>query len=318
MTNIINYCNEIYEILCSIDKKANIVDSDSHIWNDRERYLEYSGMTLPNQSYIDSDQTDEELYAEDLRADELLNFLQEDYELGYIGRKCECIRKNCLDKVMDKFLSLNVNDRKVYVRDILNTMLYIRLNHPLAERTAFQNVVVPELFQKLIEKFQDYNIKLDKILSKLRPLEKDSLCSLLNIIDKEQPNGEIPNQLGYLDLKEFFIPQIKESDIIAFIEKLEENGIVTNRIYDHKNKNYLAKLICYMQGEKIIKKDCDYSSLARCFYGFFGKKVGEKAGENIVTISNVRKILRKGVEGLSVDEKSDFSLICSVFIPRRE
>ena len=72
-----------------------------------------------------------------------------------------------------------------------------------------------------------------------------------------------------------------------------------------------------MQDKKIIKKDCDHISLARCFYGFFGKEVEEKAGKNIVTISNVRKTLRTGIEGLSEEEKSDFDLICSIFISRR-
>ena len=73
-----------------------------------------------------------------------------------------------------------------------------------------------------------------------------------------------------------------------------------------------------MQDKKIIKKACDNISLARCFYGFLGKEVEEKAGKNIVTISNVRKTLRMGIEGLSEVEKSDFDLICSIFISRRE
>ena len=73
-----------------------------------------------------------------------------------------------------------------------------------------------------------------------------------------------------------------------------------------------------MQDKKIIKKDCDHISLARCFYGFFGKEVEEMAGKNIVTISNVRKTLIRGIEGLSEEEKSDFDLICSIFISRRE
>ena len=51
-----------------------------------------------------------------------------------------------------------------------------------------------------------------------------------------------------------------------------------------------------MQDKKIIKKDCDHISLARCFYGFFGKEIEEKAGKNIVTISNVRKTLIRGIE----------------------
>ena len=38
-----------------------------------------------------------------------------------------------------------------------------------------------------------------------------------------------------------------------------------------------------------------------------------KGRKNIVTISNVRKTLIRGIEGLSEEEKSDFDLICSYF-----
>ena len=134
------------------------------------------------------------------------------------------------------------------------------------------------------------------------------------------PTLKKEKQLEYQEFRKLFLHEEKEHKglIRLFINRLEEKGIITNGIYSHKQDNYLAKLICYMQHENIIKKDCNYISLARCFYGFFKKDVAEKAGENIVTISNVRKTLRDGFEGLSNEEKNDFALICSVFISRRE
>lgn len=42
MENITNYCDEIYEILCSLDKNTNTKDCDRFIWHDQRRIIEWS------------------------------------------------------------------------------------------------------------------------------------------------------------------------------------------------------------------------------------------------------------------------------------
>ena len=69
-----------------------------------------------------------------------------------------------------------------------------------------------------------------------------------------------------------------------------------------------------MEEHKIIRAN-KRRNLIHCFYERFGKKVGKKAGDGMVTESNITKIFTKGNAGLSEDERNEFKHICSVFIP---
>ncbi len=319
MENITTYCDEIYELLCSLDKNTSIQNSDSHIWNDRERSLdEYSNITFSYQTDREDDRpTLEEAQKDDEIGDELLSFLQEEHDLGFPGRQCERIKEKCFDSVMSRFLSLGLKDKKIYVKDILNKMSYIRLNHPLAERAAFDRVA-PELFQKLIEKFQDYGINIHNILSTFGPYERRALCSLLKITYEEQSHEKSSNQVESQDLKVFFNPAYQAA-VLQFIERLEIEGLIKDNVYIHPRKNHLAKLLRYMQDEGVIQKRYKKTTLWRHFYGYFGinvvETVKESTNENVVTRSNLNKGLNND---LSEEETKDFDLICSVFIPKRE
>ena len=104
-----------------------------------------------------------------------------------------------------------------------------------------------------------------------------------------------------------------EDVVHKLIEKLEEFNIVREQRYVHKTKNHLAKLIIFMKDQEILR----YSKMiivARIFYDYFNV-VGSKAsiGENSVTERNLREIEKKGIEGLSKEEISNFKLICAHF-----
>ena len=185
-----------------------------------------------------------------------------------------------------------------YAKLVIEDMSYITLNHPIAQYDKFKSVVQHDVFGPILGLFKNENINISPFLDENEIIDSEK--------KREQTNFE-----------DIFFPEHKEH-IPDFIKRLEDRQIIKDGIFNHRNKNHLAKLICYMQDKKIIKKDCDHISLARCFYGFFAKELEEKAGKNIVTISNVRKTLRTGIEGLSEEEKSDFDLICSIFISRRE
>lgn len=318
MENITTYCDDIYEILCSLDKNTSIKNSDSHIWNDRERYLDEHKITFSTQNYEGNDRiTLEETQEEDEESSEMLSFLQEEHDLGFPGRQCERIKENCFDSVMSRFISLGLKDKKLYVKDILKKMSYIYLNHPLAKRAAFKRVA-PELFQKLIEKFQDYGINIHNILSTFEPYERSSLCFLLEITYEEQSHEKSSNQIEYQDLKDFFNPTY-QSVIPQFIKRLEMEGLIKDNVYIHPKKNHLAKLLRYMQEKDIIQKGYKKNNLWRSFYKYFGTEVVETVNENtkgnVVTRSNLNKGLNNN---LSEDEMKDFDFICSIFIPRRE
>jgi len=101
-----------------------------------------------------------------------------------------------------------------------------------------------------------------------------------------------------------------EDVVHKLIEKLEEFNIVREQRYVHKTKNHLAKLIIFMKDQEILR----YSKMiivARIFYDYFNVVVSKASiGENSVTERNLREIEKKGIEGLSKEEISNFKLIC--------
>ncbi len=104
-----------------------------------------------------------------------------------------------------------------------------------------------------------------------------------------------------------------EDVVHKLIEKLEEFNIVREQRYVHKTKNHLAKLIIFMKDQEILR----YSKMiivARIFYDYFNVVVSKASiGENSVTERNLREIEKKGIEGLSKEEISNFKLICAHF-----
>ena len=104
-----------------------------------------------------------------------------------------------------------------------------------------------------------------------------------------------------------------EDVVHKLIEKLEEFNIVREQRYVHKTKNHLAKLIIFMKDQEILR----YSKMiivARIFYDYFNVVVSKASiGENSVTERNLREIEKKGIEGLSKEEISNFKLICDHF-----
>ena len=104
-----------------------------------------------------------------------------------------------------------------------------------------------------------------------------------------------------------------EDVVHKLIEKLEEFNIVREQRYVHKTKNHLAKLIIFMKDQEILR----YSKMiivARIFYNYFNVVVSKASiGENSVTERNLREIEKKGIEGLSKEEISNFKLICAHF-----
>ena len=104
-----------------------------------------------------------------------------------------------------------------------------------------------------------------------------------------------------------------EDVVHKLIEKLEEFNIVREQRYVHKTKNHLAKLIIFMKDQEILR----YSKMiivARIFYDYFNVVVSKASiGENGVTERNLREIEKKGIEGLSKEEISNFKLICAHF-----
>ena len=104
-----------------------------------------------------------------------------------------------------------------------------------------------------------------------------------------------------------------EDVVHKLIEKLEEFNIVREQRYVHKTKNHLAKLIIFMKDQEILR----YSKMiivARIFYDYFNVVVSKASiGEHSVTERNLREIEKKGIEGLSKEEISNFKLICAHF-----
>ena len=104
-----------------------------------------------------------------------------------------------------------------------------------------------------------------------------------------------------------------EDVVHKLIEKLEEFNIVREQRYVHKTKNHLAKLIIFMKDQEILR----YSKMiivARIFYDYFNVVVSKASiGDNRVTERNLREIEKKGIEGLSKEEISNFKLICAHF-----
>ncbi len=154
--------------------------------------------------------------------------------------------------------------------------------------------------------------------------ENDILDNSLDISQKEPLNysqSELSNvsdkggdKSSYKEDRFYNLFNGYNEDVVhKLIEKLEEFNIVREQRYVHKTKNHLAKLIIFMKDQEILR----YSKMiivARIFYDYFNVVVSKASiGENSVTERNLREIEKKGIEGLSKEEISNFKLICAHF-----
>ena len=144
-------------------------------------------------------------------------------------------------------------------------------------------------------------------ISQKEPLNY-SQSELSNVSDK---GGDKPS---YKEDRFYTLLNGYNEDVVhKLIEKLEEFNIVREQRYVHKTKNHLAKLIIFMKDQEILR----YSKMiivARIFYDYFNVVVSKASiGENSVTERNLREIEKKGIEGLSKEEISNFKLICAHF-----
>ncbi len=154
--------------------------------------------------------------------------------------------------------------------------------------------------------------------------ENDILDDSLDISQKEPLNysqSELSNvsdkggdKSSYKEDRFYNLFNGYNEDVVhKLIEKLEEFNIVREQRYVHKTKNHLAKLIIFMKDQEILR----YSKMiivARIFYDYFNVVVSKASiGENSVTERNLREIEKKGIEGLSKEEISNFKLICAHF-----
>lgn len=294
MSALKNYCDKIHEYICQYG----------------EDYIEHIGWQvelLPSKQDYRGDYKQEERVRKLFKGDSSL--------LKKVGNQCFEERRECFSEIEKNLILCGIPEAKEkYAKMIIEEMSYITLNHSIAKYEKFKSVILHDVFGPILGLFKNENINISPFLDMHRELGETLLSFFISDESEVKEPEKKRKQTNFEDL---FFPEHREH-IPDFIKRLEDKQIIKDHIFNHRKRNYLAKLICYMQDKNFIKKDCDHISLARCFYEFFGKKVEEKAGKNIVTISNVRKTLGNGVEGLSEEEKSDFSLICSVFISRRE
>lgn len=297
MSALTSYCDKIYEYICQYG----------------EEYIEHIGWKVehlpPKESY-QRDYQQETIKRKPFEGDFAL--------LEQIGAKCFATRQDCFSAIEQNIiLCESPNAKERYAKLVIEDMSHIILNHPIAKYDKFKSVVLYEVFGPILGLFEKENVNLSPFLDEHRELG-NTLCSFFmsdkNDVKKSKESEDKNKQESFKDL---FFDEYKPC-ISKFIERLEEEGIIKDSKYNHKGKNYLAKLICYMQKENIVKK-MKYRFIGKCFYGYFGVVLVEKAeSKEDITLNNVEKTLRKDFSGLSGDEKKEFKEICSVFIPKRE
>lgn len=160
------------------------------------------------------------------------------------------------------------------------------------------------------------NVNIYQVLISCRKTHQDYFCYWLDkYISKETDEQEQPSLES---LKKLFASRYQQF-VPLFIKRLEQEHIIKDGIYCHKKKNYLARLVTYMQDKDFI---CSKKGLPtwRHFYEYFGVKVvgsmnGDIENEEKMTTteSNLCKSLTKE---LSDEEEKEFALICSVFLPK--
>ena len=229
-----------------------------------------------------------------------------------IGEKC-CRLRNDLLRNIENNIIFHPHARINYARRILEEMYDMQLNHPIHDFDKFSDLVIPEVFVPIIQLFIRHNVNVYQVLISCRKEHEDSFCHWLDkYISKEAKEPEISSLES---LKKLFVSRYQQF-IPLFIERLEQEHVIENGIYCHKKKNYLARLVTYMQDKGFI---CNKKNLPtwRVFYKYFGVTVigswnGGIENKEVMTIteSNLSKSLNKSI---SNEEEKEFALICSVF-----
>ncbi len=236
-----------------------------------------------------------------------------------LGQLCDNYREECISGIKDKILDMSLSKQNSYAKALLDKMWYIQLNQSIGKTSVFKRIVIPEVFIPIIDILKEQGININKIVSECRSKSGDGFCSWISLKETVSNDKSIQEQ----DQKEAFRNLFKEEYckyVKSFIKRLEEEGIVKDRMCIYSKKNYLAKLFAFMKSKGIIISQKDTQGL-KSFYEYFGFTVCEKIEDkrNGVTIRNLTTVCNKGVNGLSEEEKKQFNLICSVFLfPERE
>ena len=230
-----------------------------------------------------------------------------------VGEECARLRNDCFRTIKQNIL-FNPQAKVEYAKYILEEMSDLLLNHKIHEFRTFFDFIIPEVFVPIIDLFIKQNVNISQVLISCRKNHGDTFCYWLDKYipeKKEQKVSSIPS------IEELFVHKYRPY-VPDFIEQLEKGGIIKNNIYICSRKNYLARLLLYMQEKGFIQSQKKITQW-KCYYEYFGIRVVEKREDgtdsNIVTRSNLEKGQDKN---FSDQEMKDFALICSIFISRRE
>ena len=236
-----------------------------------------------------------------------------------LGQLCNNYRNTCIEGIKENLLFMRTTNLNIYAKALLEKMWDIQLNQVIGNKKVFRAKIIPEVFIPIIDILKEQGININKIVSECRSKSGDGFCSWISLKETVSNDKSIQEQ----DQKETFRNLFKEEYckyVKSFIKRLEEEGIVKDRMCIYSKKNYLAKLFAFMKSKGIIISQKDTQGL-KSFYEYFGFTVCEKIEDkrNGVTIRNLTTVCNKGVNGLSEEEKKQFNLICSVFLfPERE
>lgn len=338
MENVRSYCDDILDVIHKF--------GEEYIYDPRTKIIDGKDLFVSVDNNINNDIA----YSDD--SDNRSNEACVNLGLTFaVGQHCEKLRVKYVDAIKSRLLGMDPKARMVYAEEILQRLYEIQLNHPIFHSKVFQKFVIPIFFSDVTEAFERYDINLRNVLIDCQKRHGTFFCYWLkffkphsdtigvqrciysesDIIDDSSDDSqdellnysqsELSNvsdkggdKSSYKEDRFYNLFNDYNEDVVhKLIEKLEEFNIVREQRYVHKTKNHLAKLIIFMKDQEILR----YSKMitvARIFYDYFNVVVSKASiGENSVTERNLREIEKKGIEGLSKEEISNFKLICAHF-----
>lgn len=338
MENVRSYCDDILDVIHKF--------GEEYIYDPRTKIIDGKDLFVSVDNNINNDIA----YSDD--SDNRSNEACVNLGLTFaVGQHCEKLRVKYVDAIKSRLLGMDPKARMVYAEEILQRLYEIQLNHPIFHSKVFQKFVIPIFFSDVTEAFERYDINLRNVLIDCQKRHGTFFCYWLkffkphsdtigvqrciysesDIIDDSSDDSqdellnysqsELSNvsdkggdKSSYKEDRFYNLFNGYNEDVVhKLIEKLEEFNIVREQRYVHKTKNHLAKLIIFMKDQEILR----YSKMiivARIFYDYFNVIVSKASiGENSVTERNLREIEKKGIEGLSKEEISNFKLICAHF-----
>lgn len=330
MKNIMDYCNGILSLVDQV--------GEQYIYDCKYRHVDVRDLI--------GDPDDIDTSSEELDRSDACVHLNSAIE---VSKVCDALRTEYVRNIKNRLLSMSKKNQNVYAKEILQTLYDIQLGHRIFHLYIFRNFIIPVFFSDVIQVFKRHSIDLQQVLLDCQKEHGNAFCHWLSFIkphkntigvqrcayvlrsesdDEEVSEDAIDGGLtdcscgsGYDNgisescFNELFTQDYREQ-ISLFVSRLEENRIISDGKYNHRTKNYLAKLMIYMRDSNILKYT-KYISGARVFYGYFGISVSEvSTREDSVTERNLRIVESKGLAGLSEEEKKDFKYICSVFVKK--